>query len=138
MAWGNSCGSATSSIHNALLVLSFSLYFIKFAFSSFLFTQSESLTKSRECARRGVDRDIARSRHFKITGGCTLLQQEKGQDYVIIHRLCAFNMILKEWGFVVKFVRFLICYAFIHCFRFYSIFFVTEPFPSRLFSKVGR
>ena len=36
-AWrrGHCCGSVTSSIHDALLVLSFSFYSINFAFSSF-------------------------------------------------------------------------------------------------------
>ena len=127
------CGSAPSSIHDALLVLSFSFCPIKFAFSFFLFTQSESPTKIRECARWDVDRDIARSRHFKITGGCTLLQQEKGQDYVIVLQLCAFNAILKEWGFVVKFIRFLISYASIRCFCFYFI--CNRTFPLKAFLK---
>ena len=65
----------------------FRLLFYDFRFFFFLFIQSESFTKSRECARRGVNRKIARNHYFKSTGGCTLLQQVKGQHYVIDCRL---------------------------------------------------
>ena len=50
------CGSAASSIHDTLLVSSFSFYFMIFTFFSFLLIQSKFFTKSRECVRRGVDR----------------------------------------------------------------------------------
>ena len=60
----------------------------------------------------------------------------------LCHRLstCAFNMTLREWGFMVDFVCFLIYYTSICCCHFYFIFcnrtFPTWGFSGRLDSRV--